>query len=51
MAEALKIDKTKLKTVENYSKLYSISKPTIYKRLKEGILKKVIIDGVTFVQV
>lgn len=46
----LKVDKTKLKTVENYSKAYSISKPTVYKRLKDGLLKKVVIDGVTFVQ-
>jgi hypothetical protein len=49
--EALKIDRTKLKTVENYSKAYGISKPTIYKRLESGELKKVVIDGVTFVQV
>jgi predicted DNA-binding transcriptional regulator AlpA len=49
--EALKIDRTKLKTVENYAKAYGISKPTIYKRLESGELKKVVIDGVTFVQV
>lgn len=49
--EALKVDRTKLKTVENYSKLFSISKPTIYKRLASGELKKVTIDGVTFVQI
>ena len=48
--EVLKIDRTKLKTVENYSKAYNISKPTVYKRLESGELKKVIIDGVTFVQ-
>lgn len=48
--EQLKVDKTKLKTVENYSKHYNISKPTVYKRLADGLLKKVIIDGVTFVQ-
>jgi predicted DNA-binding transcriptional regulator AlpA len=48
--EALKIDRTKLKTVENYAKAYGISKPTIYKRLESGELKKVVIDGVTFVQ-
>lgn len=46
----LKIDRSKLKTVENYSKAYGISKPTVYKRLREGLLKKVVIDGVTFVQ-
>jgi len=48
--EVLKIDRTKLKTVENYSKAYGLSKPTVYKRLESGELKKVIIDGVTFVQ-
>lgn len=48
--ETLKVDKTKLKTVENYAKAYGISKPTVYKRLESGLLKKVIIDGVTFVQ-
>jgi len=48
--ETLKIDRTKLKTVENYAKAYNISKPTIYKKLKDGLLKKVVIDGVTFVQ-
>jgi hypothetical protein len=49
--EVLKIDRTKLKTVENYSKDYGVSKPTVYKRLKSGELKKVTIDGVTFVQI
>lgn len=49
--EVLKIDRTKLKTVENYSKAFGISKPTVYKKLKSGELKKVIIDGVTFVQI
>lgn len=48
--ETLTIDRTKLKTVENYAKHYGISKPTVYKRLKDGLLKKVSIDGVTFVQ-
>ena len=49
--ESIKIDRTKLKTVENYAKAYGISKPTVYKRIAEGLLKKVIIEGVTFVQV
>jgi len=49
--ESIKIDRTKLKTVENYAKAYSVSKPTVYKRISEGLLKKVVIDGVTFVQV
>lgn len=48
--ESLKIDRTRLKTVENYAKHWNMSKPTVYKRIKDGLLKKVIIDGVTFVQ-
>ena len=48
--EALKIDRTKLKTVENYAKTFGLSKPTVYKRIEQGLLKKVIIDGVTFVK-
>ena len=48
--EQLKIDRTKLKTVQNYAKAYGISKPTVYKKLENGELKKVVIDGVTFVQ-
>lgn len=50
-AQALKIDRTKLRTVENYSKLYGLSKPTIYKRIGDGTLTKILIDGVTFVLV
>ena len=49
--QPLKIDRTKLRTVENYSKLYNLSKPTIYKRMGDGTLTKVVIDGVTFVQI
>ena len=48
--EALKVDRTKLKTVENYAKYVGLSKPTVYKRIKEGLVKKVVIDGVTFIQ-
>lgn len=48
--QPLKVDRTKLRTVENYSKLYNLSKPTIYKRMGDGTLTKVVIDGVTFVQ-
>lgn len=49
--ESLKIDRTKLKTVENYSKSFGVSKPTVYKRIEQGLLKKVLIDGVTFIQI
>jgi len=48
--ENLKIDRTKLKTVQSYAKLYGISKPTVYKKIENGELKKIIIDGVTFIQ-
>lgn len=48
--ESKTIDRTKLKTVENYAKSYNLSKPTVYKRLKDGLLKEVLIDGVRFVQ-
>lgn len=49
--ESLKVDRSKLKTVQNYAFHYGISRPTVYKRIEEGILKKVVIDGVTFVEV
>lgn len=49
--ENLKIDRTKLKTVENYAKYFGMSRPTVYKRIREGLLKKIEIDGVTFVHV
>lgn len=49
--ESLKVDRSKLKTVQNYSRCFGLSRPTVYKRIEEGILKKVIIDGVTFVQI
>lgn len=46
----LKIDRTKLLTVQNYAKKYKISRPTVYTRIKEGELKKTEIDGVLFIQ-
>lgn len=49
--EKLKVDRTKLKTVNNYAKAYGISKPTVYKRIETGEIKKVVIDGVTFVHI
>jgi len=48
--EKLKVDRTRLKTVENYAKIVGLSKPTVYKRIREGLIKKVTIDGVTFVE-
>ena len=48
---SLKIDRSKLKTVENYAKFIGVSRPTVYKRLRDGELKKITIDGVTFVHI
>ena len=49
--EALKIDITKVKTVENYAKDYNLSRTTVYKRIKQGDLKTITIDGVNFIKV
>ena len=46
----VKIDRTKLMTVKNYAEKFKISRPTVYKWIKEGKLKKTDIDGVTFVE-
>lgn len=46
----LKVDRTRLLTVQNYSKKFNISRPTIYTKMKSGELKRTEIDGVTFVQ-
>jgi len=45
----LKIDIRKLRTPENYGKEFGISKPTVYKRIKEGELKTIRIDGRLYV--
>ena len=44
------MDITKVKTVENYAKDYSLSRTTVYKRIKEGDLKTIKIDGVNFIK-
>ena len=49
--EALKVDITKCKTVENYAKDYNLSRTTVYKRIKQGDLKTITIDGVNFIRV
>lgn len=49
--ELVKIDRTKLLTVQNYAKKYGISRPTVYTRIKEKSLEKVEIDGVTFIKI
>lgn len=48
--ESIKIDRTKLLTVQNYAKKFGISRPTVYTKLKERQLDKIEIDGVTFVR-
>ena len=46
----LKIDRTKLMTIQNYAKKFNLSRPTVYSRIKSGEIKKTEIDGVSFVQ-
>jgi predicted DNA-binding transcriptional regulator AlpA len=48
--ESIKIDRTKLLTVQNYAKRFGISRPTVYTKLKDKALEKVEIDGVTFIK-
>ena len=47
--ESLKIDRTKLITVQNYAKKQGMSRPTVYKRIREGVIKTTEIDGITFI--
>lgn len=48
--EALKIDRTRLKTVTNYSKEIGVTRQTVYNMAKDKKVKIVVIDGVQFVQ-
>lgn len=48
--ETLKIDIRKLKTVENYAKDYGLSRPTVYKKIRESELKTVKIDGKLYIR-
>jgi DNA-binding phage protein len=45
------MDIKKLRTVANYANSYGVSRQSVYKAIKEGKVKTVIIDGVTFVKV
>ena len=47
--EPLKVDKTKLVTVQNYAVRYKVSRPTVYKMIESKELKVTKIDGVTFI--
>jgi len=49
--ETLKVDRTKLLTVQNYSKKFGISRPTVYTKIRNKELERVDIDGVTFVKI
>jgi hypothetical protein len=46
----LKVDRTKLKTVTNYAKEKKVERQTVYNWIKQGLVTKVEIDGVIFVQ-
>jgi len=48
--EALKIDKTKLKTIANYAKDNGVTRQTVYNMAKEKKVKTIVIDGVQFIQ-
>jgi len=45
----LKVDQTKLITVQNYAKDKEISRPTVYKKIREKELKTIRINGVLFI--
>ena len=45
----LLVDISKLYTVQNYSKAFGISRPTVYKKIESKEIKKININGVTFV--
>lgn len=47
--ETLKIDITKLKTVNNYARGKGVTPAAIYKQAKTGKVKIIIIDGMKFV--
>jgi len=47
----MKIDITRLKTPANYAKSQKISRQAVYKKIAEGKITPVIIDGVPFVKI
>jgi hypothetical protein len=49
--KTLKIDRTKLKTVNNYAKQIGVDRQRVYYLIRLGKLKTEIIDGVTFINV
>jgi predicted DNA-binding transcriptional regulator AlpA len=49
--ESIKVDIRKLKTPEVYAQEYGLSKPTVYKYIREGLLKKIVISGKVFIRI
>jgi DNA invertase Pin-like site-specific DNA recombinase len=47
--EVLKIDRTKLKTVQNYAKMKGVTRQTVYNWIEKKEVITTEIDGVTFV--
>jgi len=48
---ALKIDRTKLITPQNYAKKHRLAASTVYRYINQGKLKTEEIDGVCFVAI
>ncbi len=46
----LKVDRSKLMTINNYAKSIGVDRTTVYYWIKEGKIKHVEIDGVFFIE-
>ncbi len=49
--EALKIDKTRLKTLKNYAQMMGVTVQAVYKMVNEGRVEIEKIDGKLFIKV
>jgi len=49
--DALKVDKTKLKTIKSYAEMLGVTVQAVYKMVKEKRVTVETIDGVTFIKV
>lgn len=49
--QPLKVDRTKLKTVRNYAVSKGVTTTHVYNLIKDQKVKKIIIDGVIFIEV
>lgn len=47
--DSINLDRSNLKTIQSYSDLMGITRPTVYAWLKSGKLEHIKIDGVTFI--